>query len=78
MFTVAFIDHESHNKHLNFPLHLHETIDHRVAPPLRDLCVNLETYQVEAHFEALDEGALLVRLDRRYPQVGFNLVIVQV
>ena len=31
-----------------------------------------------AHFEALDEGVLLVPLDPRYTQVGFNLVSVQV
>ena len=31
-----------------------------------------------AHFEALDEGVLLVPLDPRYTQVGFNLVSVHV
>ena len=31
-----------------------------------------------AHFEALDEGILLVPLDSRYTQVGFNLISVQV
>ena len=31
-----------------------------------------------AHFEALDEGVLLVSLDPRYTQVGFNLIYVQV
>ena len=31
-----------------------------------------------AHFEALDEGVLLVLLDPRYTQAGFNLVSVQV
>ena len=31
-----------------------------------------------AHFEALDEGVLLVPLDSRYTQVGLNLVSVQV
>ena len=30
------------------------------------------------HFEALDEGVLLVPLDPRYTQVGLNLVSVQV
>ena len=30
-----------------------------------------------AHFEALDEGVLLVPLDTRYTQVGFNLISVQ-
>ena len=39
---------------------------------------DLETYQVGAYFEALDEGVLLVPLDPRYTQVGFNLVSVQV
>ena len=34
--------------------------------------------QVGAHFEALDEGVLLVPLDPRNTQVGFNLVSVQV
>ena len=42
------------------------------------LTANLEMNQVGAHFEALDEGALLVPLDPRYTQVGFNLVSVQV
>ena len=31
-----------------------------------------------AHFEALDDGVLLVLLDPRYTQVGFNIVSVQV
>ena len=31
-----------------------------------------------AHFEALDKGVLLVPLDPRYTQVGFNLISVQV
>ena len=31
-----------------------------------------------AHFEALDEGILLVPLDPRYTQVGFNLIYDQV
>ena len=31
-----------------------------------------------AHFEALDEGVLLVPLDPRYTKVDFNLVLVQV
>ena len=31
-----------------------------------------------AHFEAIDEGVLLVPLDPRYTQVGLNLVSVQV
>ena len=30
------------------------------------------------HFEALDEGVLMVPLDPRYTQVGFNLLSVQV
>ena len=43
-----------------------------------DLGANLETYQVGAHFDALDEGILLVPFDPRCTQVGFNLVSVQV
>ena len=35
-------------------------------------------YQVGAHLKALDEGILLVPLDPRYNQVGFNLISVQV
>ena len=31
-----------------------------------------------AHFEALDEGVLLVPLDPRNTQVGLNLIFVQV
>ena len=31
-----------------------------------------------AHFEALDEGVLLVPFEPRYTQVGFNLVSVHV
>ena len=31
-----------------------------------------------AHFEALNEGVLLVPLDPRYTQVGFNIISVQV
>ena len=46
--------------------------------PLRDVGANLESYQVGAHFEALHERVLLVCLDPRYTQVGFNLVSVQV
>ena len=43
------------------------------------LGANLETYQVGTHFEALDEGILLVAtLASRYTQVGFNLNSVQV
>ena len=34
--------------------------------------------QVGTHFEALYEGVLLVPLDPRYAQVGFNLVSVHV
>ena len=40
--------------------------------------LNLETYQVGPLFEALIEGVLLVPLDSRYTQVGFNLISVQV
>ena len=38
MFTVAFIYHESHSKHLNFPLH--GSWDHR--PPCGAACSNLK------------------------------------
>ena len=38
----------------------------------------LGTYHVEPHFEALDEGTLVVPLDSRYTQVGFNVISVQV
>ena len=31
-----------------------------------------------AHFEAFDGGVLLVPLDPRYTQVGFNIISVQV
>ena len=37
----------------------------------------LQIYQVGAHFKALDEGVLLVSLDSRYTQVGFNIISVQ-
>ena len=38
--------------------------------------LNLETYQVGAHFEAIDEGVLLVPMDSRYTPVGFDLISV--
>ena len=38
----------------------------------------VQTYQVGARFEALDEGVLLVPLDSRYIQVGFNPISVPV
>ena len=31
-----------------------------------------------AYLEALDEGVLMVPLDPRYTQIGFNLISVQV
>ena len=37
-----------------------------------------KTYQVGAHFEALDEGDLVAHLDSMYTQVVFGLVSVQV
>ena len=46
--------------------------------PQRDLGASLETYQVGAHFEALDEGVLVAPLDPRCTQVVSNLVSVQV
>ena len=36
------------------------------------------TYRGGGHFEALDEGVLLVLLDPRYTHVGFNHISVQV
>ena len=36
----------------------------------------VETYQVGAHIEALYEAVVLVLLDPRYTQVGFNLISV--
>ena len=39
---------------------------------------NLDTYKVGAHFEDLDDGVLLVPLESRYTQFGFNLLFVQV
>ena len=42
-----------------------------------DLYASQETYQVGAHFEAL-EGFFMAPLDPRYTQIGFNLVSVQV
>ena len=46
--------------------------------PLKGFGSELQTYQVGAYFEALDEGVNLVPLDPRYTQVGFNLISVQV
>ena len=43
-----------------------------------DFGANLETYQVGARFEALDDGVLVAPLDSRYTQVGFNPFSVQV
>ena len=45
---------------------------------LRDVGAKLGTYQVGARFEALIEDVLLVPLQSRYTQVGFNLISVQV
>ena len=44
----------------------------------RDVGAILGTYQVGSHFEALNEGVLLVPYDPKYTKVGFNLVSVQV
>ena len=41
-----------------------------------DFGASLETYQVGAYVDALDEGVILEPLDPRYTQVGFNLVSV--
>ena len=44
----------------------------------KDIEASLQTYQVGAHFEALDEGVLVAPLDSRYTQVVFNLISNQV
>ena len=44
----------------------------------RDVGATIQTYVVEAHFEACIEGVLIAPLDSRYTQVGFNLISVQV
>ena len=46
--------------------------------PYKDLDASLQTYQVGAHFEALDGGGLMASLNSRYTQVGFNIISVQV
>ena len=43
-----------------------------------DVGASLHTYQVGARFKAFREGVLLVLLNPRYTQVGFNLISVQV
>ena len=43
-----------------------------------DRNASLQTYQVGAHCEALDEGVLMAPLDSRYTQFGFNFISVQV
>ena len=44
----------------------------------KDFDASLQTYQVGAHFKALNERVLVVPLESRCTQVGFNLVSVQV
>ena len=44
----------------------------------KDFEAGLQTYQVGAHFEALNEPVLMAPSDSRYTQVGFNLFSVQV
>ena len=46
--------------------------------PLATTPLNLQTYQVGAHFEALSEPVLMAPSDSRYTEVGFNLFSVQV
>ena len=45
---------------------------------VKDIDASLQTYQVEARFEALDEDVLMAPLDPRYTQVGFNSISVHV
>ena len=45
---------------------------------LKEVISSLQTYQVGANFEALQEGVFMAPLDSRYTQVGFNLFCVQV
>ena len=44
----------------------------------KDIEASLQTYQVGAHFEALNEPVLMAPSDSRYTQVVFNLISVQV
>ena len=44
----------------------------------KDFDVGLQTYEVGAHFEGLNEPVLMAPSDSRYTQVGFNLFSVQV
>ena len=39
---------------------------------------SLQTYQVVAHFEALNEPVLKAPSDSRYTQITFNLISIQV
>ena len=44
----------------------------------KDFEASQQTYQVGAHFEALNEPVLKAPSDSRYAQVVFNLISVQV
>ena len=44
----------------------------------KDFVANPQTYQVGAHFKALNELVLMAALDSKFIQVGFNLISVQV
>ena len=44
----------------------------------KDIEASLQTYQVGAHFKALNESVRMAPLDSRYTQVVFNLITVQV
>ena len=44
----------------------------------KDFEASLQTYQVGAHFEALNEPVLMAPSDSRYTQIAFNLISVQV
>ena len=42
----------------------------------KDIEASLQTYQVGAHFEALNEPVLMAPSDSRYTQVGYKLISV--
>ena len=44
----------------------------------KDFEASPQTYQVGAHFEALNESVPMAPSDYRYTQVVFNLIYVQV
>ena len=44
----------------------------------KDFDASLQTYQVGAHFKALNEPLIMAPSNSRYTQVGFKLLFVQV